>query len=343
MRLQERGIAGIDDQHAHRGGTLPTPLWSDANVEPGPERRIFAERSASFIGFTLLGGRLVERAGAFGQVLLIAAVLGSTTRADLYFIASIVPLTIGNVVGEAFAAAVPPAGREGRRARGDAALLGWALARRTRPRRPYRRLPGRGCLLRPAGDSGRYRQPAPVDRLRTGRRLLRPRRLLRCAAPPLRALRLAGLARGGRHGRRARAHRRRGGVGRRRRVDRPRRLERLRRRAAPAGDRDRLDRAHVDLRTARPLGDPRGPLALAQALGVRRQRRYRRPGLRPDRGRRRRLASARSPRSRTPAASRTRRPFWARRSAWASIRASCELTPPRHSTMSATASSRDSA
>ena len=56
----------------------------------------------------LLGGRLVERAGAFGQVLLIAAVLGSTTRADLYFIASIVPLTIGNVIGEAFAAAVLP-------------------------------------------------------------------------------------------------------------------------------------------------------------------------------------------------------------------------------------------
>ena len=68
----------------------------------------FAERSGSFIGLALLGGRLLDRVGAFGQVLLIAAVLGSTTRADLYFIASIVPLTIGNVVGEAFAAAVLP-------------------------------------------------------------------------------------------------------------------------------------------------------------------------------------------------------------------------------------------
>ena len=56
----------------------------------------------------LLAGRLLERTGAFGQILLIAAVLGSTTRADLYFIASIVPLTIGNVVGEALAAAVLP-------------------------------------------------------------------------------------------------------------------------------------------------------------------------------------------------------------------------------------------
>lgn len=62
----------------------------------------------------LLAGRMLERAGAFGQILLIAAVLGSTTRADLYFIASIVPLLIGNVVGEALAAVVlPRAAREG--------------------------------------------------------------------------------------------------------------------------------------------------------------------------------------------------------------------------------------
>lgn len=61
----------------------------------------------------LLAGRFLERTGAFGQILLIAVVLGSTTRADLYFIASIVPLTIGNVVGEALAAAVlPRAARE---------------------------------------------------------------------------------------------------------------------------------------------------------------------------------------------------------------------------------------
>ena len=77
-------------------------------MDGAPGQRRFAERSASFIGFALLAGRLLDRAGAFGQVLLIAAVLGSTTRADLYFIASIVPLTIGNVIGEAFAAAVLP-------------------------------------------------------------------------------------------------------------------------------------------------------------------------------------------------------------------------------------------
>ncbi len=40
----------------------------------------------------MLAGRVLDRIGAFGQVLLIAAVLGSTIRADLYFIASIVPL-----------------------------------------------------------------------------------------------------------------------------------------------------------------------------------------------------------------------------------------------------------
>ena len=79
-------------------------------MERLPERRLFAERSASFIGLTLLVGRLLDRIGAFGQVLLIAAVLGSTIRADLYFIASIVPLTIGNVVGEALAASVLPRG-----------------------------------------------------------------------------------------------------------------------------------------------------------------------------------------------------------------------------------------
>lgn len=77
-------------------------------MEQVPKRRRFAERSASFIGLALLAGRLLDRLGAFGQVLLIAAVFGSTIRADLYFIASIVPLTIGNVVGEALAASVLP-------------------------------------------------------------------------------------------------------------------------------------------------------------------------------------------------------------------------------------------
>jgi putative peptidoglycan lipid II flippase len=82
-------------------------------VETGPQQQIFAERSASFIGSLLLVGRMLDRAGAFGQVLLIAAVFGSTTRADLYFMASIVPLTLGNVVGESLGASIlPRAARE---------------------------------------------------------------------------------------------------------------------------------------------------------------------------------------------------------------------------------------
>jgi peptidoglycan biosynthesis protein MviN/MurJ (putative lipid II flippase) len=82
-------------------------------VDESPQPQLFSQRSASFIGILLLAGRLLERAGAFGQVLLIAVVLGSTTRADLYFIASIVPLALGNVVGEALSAAIlPRAARE---------------------------------------------------------------------------------------------------------------------------------------------------------------------------------------------------------------------------------------
>lgn len=95
------------------GGLYRRPHRQTAGVERPSQSQSFAERSASFIGVLLLAGRLLERAGAFGQVLLIAAVLGSTTRADLYFIASIVPLALGNVIGEAFAAAtLPRAARE---------------------------------------------------------------------------------------------------------------------------------------------------------------------------------------------------------------------------------------
>lgn len=65
-------------------------------------------RSASFIGALTLGGRVLERAGAFGQILLIAAFFGATTQADLYFIASIVPLTFGAILGEALYASVLP-------------------------------------------------------------------------------------------------------------------------------------------------------------------------------------------------------------------------------------------
>lgn len=65
-------------------------------------------RSASFIGTLTLAGRVLERFGAFGQILLIAAFFGATTDADLYFIASIVPLTVGGIVGESLHVSVLP-------------------------------------------------------------------------------------------------------------------------------------------------------------------------------------------------------------------------------------------
>lgn len=70
-------------------------------------------RSASYIGSVTLTARVADRVAALGQVLLIASVFGATTRADLYFIASIVPLAIGTVVGEAlFSVILPPLIRE---------------------------------------------------------------------------------------------------------------------------------------------------------------------------------------------------------------------------------------
>ena len=70
------------------------------------ERR--TSRSAAFISTVTLGGRVLERAGAFGQILLIAAFFGATTQSDLYFVASIVPLTLGGILGEALYASVLP-------------------------------------------------------------------------------------------------------------------------------------------------------------------------------------------------------------------------------------------
>lgn len=65
-------------------------------------------RSASFIGSMTLAGRVVERLAALGQIVLVAAFLGATTQADLYFIASIVPLLIGGLLGEAFYVSILP-------------------------------------------------------------------------------------------------------------------------------------------------------------------------------------------------------------------------------------------
>lgn len=74
---------------------------------PSPAQRL-TRRSASFIGSLTLAGRILERFGAFGQILLIAAFFGATTDADLYFIASIAPLTIGGIVGESLHVSILP-------------------------------------------------------------------------------------------------------------------------------------------------------------------------------------------------------------------------------------------
>jgi len=69
----------------------------------------FTRRSATFIGSFTFAARIVERVGAFGQIALIASVYGSSFVADRYFIASIAPLIIGAIAGEAFSANILPA------------------------------------------------------------------------------------------------------------------------------------------------------------------------------------------------------------------------------------------
>lgn len=66
-------------------------------------------RSATFIGSFALVGRVTERTAALAQILIVASLFGSGFVADQYFIASIVPLMLGSVLGEAFAAAALPA------------------------------------------------------------------------------------------------------------------------------------------------------------------------------------------------------------------------------------------
>src|SRR5579872_4064445 len=64
----------------------------DSTIQPGEARPGMTRRSASFIGGFALLGRIVERVAAFGLIVLIASVFGSSFQADLYFIASIAPL-----------------------------------------------------------------------------------------------------------------------------------------------------------------------------------------------------------------------------------------------------------
>jgi len=68
----------------------------------------YTTRSATYITSLNLAAKVAERGGAFVQILLIASIYGATARSDLYFIASIVPLTVGTVVAEALATSALP-------------------------------------------------------------------------------------------------------------------------------------------------------------------------------------------------------------------------------------------
>lgn len=81
----------------------------DADPTDAPALGVGPGRSATYIGTFQLAGQVVARLAAFGQIVVVASVFGSGYQADLYFIASIVPLMIGTVTGEALAAALLPA------------------------------------------------------------------------------------------------------------------------------------------------------------------------------------------------------------------------------------------
>ncbi|HEV8461330.1 MAG TPA: lipid II flippase MurJ [Gaiellaceae bacterium] len=57
-------------------------------------------RTTVFVGSVNLVAQIADKLFSFGQIIVIAAFLGATPEADLLFLASIAPLTIGYVVGE---------------------------------------------------------------------------------------------------------------------------------------------------------------------------------------------------------------------------------------------------
>lgn len=57
-------------------------------------------RTTVFVGSVNLAAQVADKLCSFGQIVVIAAFLGASPAADLLFLASIVPLTIGYVVGE---------------------------------------------------------------------------------------------------------------------------------------------------------------------------------------------------------------------------------------------------
>jgi putative peptidoglycan lipid II flippase len=57
-------------------------------------------RSGIFIGSVNLLARTLDRVAALVQITVVAAVFGATSRADLFFLASIAPLALGTIVSE---------------------------------------------------------------------------------------------------------------------------------------------------------------------------------------------------------------------------------------------------
>ena len=145
--------------------------------------------------------------GAFGQIALIASAYGSSYIADRYFIASIVPLIIGSIAGEALSANILPA--LVRRDREEELVSGGPLPRGPRHGRRHAPLCGAGVLGRPRLRPCRITQPRRLAGVRPDRRAARPLRLPRQRVDLLRALRVAAVSECRRHGRRVRGHRRR--------------------------------------------------------------------------------------------------------------------------------------
>jgi putative peptidoglycan lipid II flippase len=71
---------------------------TDSDATPATDVLV---RSGGFIGSANLVGRGIDRLFAFAQIVIIAYAFGASNGADVFFLASIVPLTIGVVVGDA--------------------------------------------------------------------------------------------------------------------------------------------------------------------------------------------------------------------------------------------------
>jgi putative peptidoglycan lipid II flippase len=78
-------------------GDLGGPGLFEPSLQPPPR---FTTRSISYLSIVNFAAQVGDRLFSFGQVAVIAALFGAGTNADIFFLASIVPLTIGAVIGE---------------------------------------------------------------------------------------------------------------------------------------------------------------------------------------------------------------------------------------------------